>query len=137
MRMQLSEKAEIDTSTDPSIVESDGTNACVFLALHICDIFMQNVKKDRCLSWDDLVEIGEETITTFLFKINAFRDATERHDPADAKAIMTSNNLLVANCELSEECISDNGVFTELGQKELFDALSKQYSTKKQNRVRV
>ena len=137
--MQLSENAEIqaefDTNADLNIVENDGTNACVFFALHVCDIFMQNVKNELCLSWEDLVGIGEETISTLPLKINAFRDMTETYDPIDAKAILTSNNLLAANYELSEECVSDNGVFTGLGRKELFDALSKQDPTEQGNRV--
>ena len=137
--MQLSEnteiQAEFDTNADLNIVENDGTNACVFFALHVCDIFMQNVKNELCLSWDDLVGIGEETISTLPLKINAFRDMTETYDPVDAKAILTSNNLLAANYELSEECVSDNGVFTGLGRKELFDALSKQDPTEQGNRV--
>ena len=96
---------------------------------------MQNVKNELCLSWEDLVGIGEETISTLPLKINAFRDMTETYDPIDAKAILTSNNLLAANYELSEECVSDNGVFTGLGRKELFDASSKKDPTEQGNRV--
>lgn len=79
--------------------------------------------------------IGEETIKTFPVKINTFRDVAETYDVANAKDILTSNNLLNADYELSEECISSNGVFTELGKKELFNALNKQNSAEQANRV--
>ncbi len=106
-----------------------------FLALHFYDIFLQKVKEVGCLSWEDLVGIGEETIRLFPVKINAFRDVSETYDVVNAKAILTSNNLLNANYELSEECISSNGVFTELGRRELYDALNKQDSAEQVNQV--
>ena len=134
-KLQASKIAEIDVSTGPDVIENDGTNACAFLALRVCDIFLQNVKEGSCLSWDDLVGIGEETITTFPAKINAFRDVSETYDVASAKAILTSNNLLHAKYELSEECISNNGVFTELGRRELLDALNRQNAAEQANQV--
>ena len=125
-----------DLSEDQNIVENDATNACVFLALRVCDIFLQNVREDRSLTWDDVVGIAEETITTFSVKINALRDVAETYDVSNAKDILTSNSLLNVDYELSEECISGDGVFTELGRKELFNALlSKKNSAEQANRV--
>ena len=125
-----------DLSEDQNIVENDATNACVFLALRVCDIFLQNVREDRSLTWDDVVGIAEETITTFPVKINALRDVAETYDVSNAKDILTSDSLLNVDYELSEECISGDGVFTELGRKELFTALlSKKNSAEQANRV--
>ena len=95
-----------------------------FWALSICDTFLQHVKKVESLSWKDLVKVGEETITTLPAKVNPFRDTTKRYDPLEAKAILRANNLLATNYELSEECTSNDGVFTKLGRKGLIDALS-------------
>ena len=41
-----------------------------------------------------------------------------------AKDILKSSNLLHGNYDLSEECISNKGVFTEYGRQQLFDALT-------------
>ena len=94
-----------DLSEDQNIVENDATNACVFLALRVCDIFLQNVREDHSLTWDDVVGIAEETITTFPVKINALRDVAETYDVSNAKDILTSDSLLNVDYELSEECI--------------------------------
>ena len=126
--IQASENAEMDISAVPNVEDNNGTNACVFLALHVRDTLSQKVKEVGCLLWDDLVKIGEETISLFPVKINTFRDVSETYHAANAKAILTSNNLFNANYELSEECISWNGVFTDLGRREFFDAMNKQNS---------
>ena len=110
-----------------------------FWALGICDTFLQHVKKVESLSWEDLVKVGEETITTLPAKINPFRDTTKRYDPLEAKAILRANNLLATNLlatnyELSEECTSSDGVFTKLGRKGLINAHSKHDSTETTNR---
>ena len=92
-----------DTSiaTDlPNIIPNDGTNACVFLALSIGDTFLQTVKKVESVSWEELVKVAEKTITKHPGKINPFRNATERYDPLDTKAILTANNLLGQNCKV-------------------------------------
>ncbi len=121
--------------TQAPYLANDGTNACVFLALGICDTFLQNVKEVQSMTWEDLVKVSEETITTLPEKVNPFRDAKERYDPLDAKAILTANDLLTTNYELSEECNSNDGVFTESGRKELINALSKHESAEPTNRV--
>lgn len=105
--------------------ENDGTNACVFLALRICDFLMQIWNKEKQpISWEELVTNSEEIIKTFPSEINSLRDCSEKYDPASAKAILTSNNMLRGSYELSEECISNEGVFTQLGREELFHALT-------------
>ena len=116
---------------DHEIPQNDGTNACVYLALKICDIFIRNESPDdRVPSWEELERITEEMIKTLPAKINSVRNSSEKYDPIIAKTILTSNNLLEGNYELSEECVSNYGVFTELGRKELINALTNEKLTR-------
>lgn len=116
---------------DHEIPQNDGTNACVFLALKICDIFIRNESPDdRVPSWEELERITEEMIKTLPAKVNSVRNSSEKYDPIIAKTILTSNNLLEGNYELSEECVSNYGVFTELGRKELINALTNEKLTR-------
>ena len=59
----------------------------------------------------------------------------KRYDPLEAKDILTANNLLTTNYELSEEFISNDGVFTKSGRMELINALSKHESAESTTRV--
>lgn len=116
---------------DHEIPQNDGTNACVFLALKICDIFIRNESPDdRVPSWEELERITEEMIKTLPAKVNSVRNSSEKYDPIIAKTILTSNNLLEGNYELSEERVSNYGVFTELGRKELMNALTNEKLTR-------
>jgi serine/threonine protein kinase len=121
--------AEVGTpgsKTDGQLPDNDGTNACVFLALKIGDLLMQQMEwdDDNSSLWNEVATIAEEVINVLPSQINSLRDRSEEYDPASAKAILSSNNLLVGRYELSEECVSNNGVFTELGWQELFNALT-------------
>ena len=75
-RMQVLPDTSIATDL-PNTIPNDGTNACVFLALSICDTFLQKVKKVESVSWEELAKVAEKTITTLPKKINLFRNATE------------------------------------------------------------
>ena len=71
-----------------------------------------------------MVTTTEKIITQFPVQINSLRDCSAKDDPASAKAILASNNMLLGSYELLEECLSDNGALTELGWQELFSAMS-------------
>ena len=47
------------------------------------------------------------------------------YDPSEAKLILEQNEHLASDYELSEECVSSNGVFSEAGRSELLDAFTK------------
>jgi hypothetical protein len=107
--------------------ENDGTNACAFLAIAIgdaiqCD-YLTNKKEKP--SWDNLVSFAEEAINNIPSQINDHRDPSKNYDSSEAKSILEENGLLSANYELSEECLSAKGVFSEAGRKEILDGLAK------------
>jgi serine/threonine protein kinase len=105
--------------------ENDATNACAFLAVAIGDAFLQAVIANQDFVYENLVELAGEALTTLPSKINNVRDADKMYEPSEAKSILEANALLVANYDLTEECVSANGVFSEAGRKELIAALTK------------
>ena len=66
-----------------------------------------------------LARLAEDIITELQRKINGLRDSSETYDPSEANAILASNGLLSRQYDLSEECVSGSGVFSESGRNEL------------------
>ncbi|XP_028410675.1 probable tyrosine-protein kinase DDB_G0283397 [Dendronephthya gigantea] len=106
------------------IPENGATNACAFLAVAIGDAFLKAVMKNHDFSLEHLVDYAEEAINRVPSKINHVRDLNKMYEPSEAKSILEANNLLSANYDLIEECVSANGVFSEAGRKELITALT-------------
>jgi hypothetical protein len=73
-----------------------------------------------------LVQLAEKALNYLPSKINNLRDPNKLYEPSEAKSILEANALLAANYDLTEECVSANGVFSAAGRKELFAALTKQ-----------
>ena len=59
-RMQVLPNTSIAMDLSNTI-PNDGTNACVFLALSICDTFLPTVKKVESVSWEELAKVAEKT----------------------------------------------------------------------------
>ena len=117
-------EAHLDDETRP---ENDGTNACTFLALAICDsssATLQGKGSHSHLSWTDIAAIADNIVKDFPTKINHLRNSSETYDLSDAKVILESNNLLLKKYQLTEECVSGNGFLSETGGNELCSALS-------------
>ncbi|XP_028391896.1 calcium-dependent protein kinase 2-like [Dendronephthya gigantea] len=68
-----------------SVPSNDGTNACVFLDLAICDRFLP---LDQCMTWDELKSIAENVITEFPLLINTYRDINEIYEPISAYTLL-------------------------------------------------
>ena len=92
------------------------------MALKVCDVFTKNNSQDDDgLFLEKLESIKEETIKTLPAKSNSVRNSSETYDPVEVKDILSSNNLLKGNYQLSEECVSNSSVFTELGRQEILN----------------
>lgn len=114
---------DTDLSLDQVFI-NDGTNSCTFLAVKLCDMFLDQHKNGELrLSWADMTSTAEEVIKEFPRKIHAFRDTSKTYDASEVMTILASNKMLSNEYELSEECISGSDVFSEFGRSELSDAL--------------
>ena len=112
---------------DENRPENDGTNACTFLVLAICDSLLATIRgKDSQshLPWSEIATLAEDIIKDFPTKINHLRDPSETYELSEAKVILESNNLLSKKYQLTEECISGHGFLSEIGRNELCSALS-------------
>lgn len=102
----------------------DGTNSCTFLAVKLCDMFLDQHKNGELhLSWTDMSRTADKVIREFPRKIHALRDTSKTYDASEVMTILASNRMLSKEYELSEECISGSGVFSESGRSELLEAL--------------
>ena len=115
--------------------QNDGTNACTFLAIAIGDKFLQEAAKENDITLDYLVRLGEEAINNLPSKINDHRDLSKMYDPSEAKSILEQNQLLGSTYDLSEECISANGVFSKAGMTELIQSLTSKQKEDVKSRV--
>ena len=112
---------------DKTRSENDGTNACTFLALAICDSLLatlQGKDSQSHLSWIEIATIADDIIKNFPTKIKHLRNSTETYDLCEAKVILESNNQLSKNYQITEECVSGYGFLSEIGRNELCSALS-------------
>ena len=115
--------------------QNDGTNACTFLPISIGDAFMQEAVKENGITLEYLVQVAEKAITNLPPKINYYRDFSKMYDPSEVKLVLEQNKLLGSSYDLSEECISANGVFSKAGRTELIEALTSKESEDVKSRV--
>ena len=110
---------------EQSLRVNDGTNACTFLAIAMCDALLdcQRPNSDRNESLTHLTELAEDLIKTLPKKINCLRNISEKYELSKAKDILESNGMLSTKYQLSEECVSGSGVFSESGRNELLSSL--------------
>ena len=87
----------VDESPAVIAPENDGTNACVFLCLAICNCFLAT----ESMTWEDLKIVAEDTISEFPLTINGLRDVNSNYDPMSAYSILKNNGLIAFD---EEEC---------------------------------
>ncbi len=93
---------------------NDGTNACAFLCIAICDRLLS---MESSLDWKDIKELAEETTQNLPVTINSLRDVAQIYEPIAAYAIMNDEKI-VGDCELSEEFLKGNAALSESGREE-------------------
>lgn len=104
--------------------ENDGTNACVFLDLAICDRLLVN---NTPLEWAELKTVADDIIINFPTAINDLRNIGEMYEPISAYSLLKKHNLM-EECSLSEEFVelSTQNVFTASGRNKFVRTLSSQ-----------
>ena len=114
---------EFELHSQPPLID-DGTNACSFIAVAICDTFLDNCKnQDQCLSWNDVAGTAENIIRKLPRKVGKLRDSSQIHGACEAKRILESNGLLGQQYDFLEECVSGSGMFSWAGRDEIFKAM--------------
>ena len=65
----------------------DGMNACSFIAIAICDTFLNNCK-NQDQSWNDVAGTAENIIRKLPRKIGKLRDSSQTYGACEAKCIL-------------------------------------------------
>ena len=94
---------DTDLSLDQVFI-NNGTNSCTFLAVKLCDMFLnQHKNRQLRLLWTDMTSTAEEVIKEFPRKIHAFRDTSKTYDASEVMTILASNKMLSndMNCQKS------------------------------------
>ena len=70
----------------------------------------------------------EDVIAYLPQKVNNHRDVGQFYDVAEAHSILSTNDLLLTEYELSEECLSDNKACSSAGREEIVKTLTTKVS---------
>ena len=99
---------------------NDGTNACVFLCIAICDRLLS--MDSPSLDWKDIKALAEETTQNLPVTINSLRDVAKMYKPIGAYSIMNDEKI-VGDCEFLEEFLEGYLALSESGREELINAI--------------
>ena len=105
--------------------DNDGTNACTFIGLAICDKF---IALENMLDWEEMKAISEDIITNLPSLVNNHRNIDKMYQPICANRILQNENL-VAELDLSEEFVEDR-IFSLVGREELINLLVKKKTSR-------
>ena len=104
-------------------VPNDGTNACVFLALKICDVVLSS----DCARNKDLLEkkleelphVASKVIARYPEELNRVRQVSSLYSVLDANKLMKDNSHLRNKFKFTEELPFAEGVFAEMSRDRL------------------
>ena len=114
----------LSTSQPTLLPPNDATNCCAFLALGICDRLLHGTDLCQQAEWERVCGIVEDVISNLPSNVNKHRDIGQFYDVAEALSILSTNDLLFEEYELSEECVSANKVFSSAGRDEIMESLT-------------
>ena len=101
-------------------VLNDGTNACAFLGIALCDQLLE--KQSNIVEVEDIRKLAEKLIAEIPEHVNHPRSVEEIYEPIAAYTMMR-NEKMVGICELSEEFLNGNAALSESGRQEIVDTL--------------
>lgn len=108
-----------DTSTTYSLPANDGTNACAFLSLMVCDWCMS---KPGAIM-DEIVSQSASIINEGPLRFNRLRNANKFYVVDEAKQILDKAGI-IRYYSLTEKIVSDCGIFTAEGRDHLLQAIT-------------
>ena len=115
----------IQMSSGVSIsVPNDGTNACVFLSLKICDEIISTISEGATMKSIESVASTLSDITTTVIneypvRLNAIRDANEMYTLLDANILMRDNSDLTYDYTFIEVLPYGEGIFDAISRQRL------------------
>ena len=107
---------------------NDGTNACVFLALKICDVILSDCAgKDGQLEkkLEEMPHVASEVIVRYPEELNRVPQVSSLYSVLDANKLMKDNSHLKNKFEFTEELPFGEGVFAEISGDRLHQKIHK------------
>lgn len=108
--------AGVSSSLSDMAVFNDATNACVFLALKVCDVLVSNGADNNRLK--KIPQVATSVIANYPEELNKIRDVTSLYTVLDANKLMRDKNQLRNNFEFTEE-LPHGGVFAQISRDRL------------------
>lgn len=109
--------AGVSSSLSDMAVLNDATNACVFLALKVCDVLVSNGADNNRLK--KIPQVATSVIANYPEELNKIRDVTSLYTVLDANKLTRDNNQLRNNFEFTEELPYGEGVFAQISRDRL------------------
>ena len=106
-----------------SLLINDASNCCAFLSVGVCDRLLQDGDICAQMQWENVRETVESVISHLPRQVNDHRDVGQLYDVQEAHSILSTNNLLYADYDLSEGCVSMNKVILSAGREEVMETL--------------
>ena len=109
-------------------VPNDGTNACVFLSLKICDEIISTISEGATMKsiesvTSTLSDITTTVINEYPVRLNAIRDANEMYTLLNANILMRDNSDLTYDYTFIEVLPYGEGIFDAISRQRLLGNL--------------
>lgn len=108
-------------------VLNDATNACVFLALKVCDALVDdsaNTNIDTSYQLKSIPEIATSVLANYPAEHNKIRDISSLYTVLDANKLMRDTKHLRNNFEFTEELPYAESVFSQVSRVRLLQQLN-------------
>lgn len=122
MAQKIAIGVDIRSTEASRSVVNDGTNACIFLALKICDAILSRTEKNDNLG-EEISGLTNEIIQNYPSILNPLRDMSSIYTLMNAYVMMRENRHLCNNFEFTEELPYFEGVFANVSRKRLQNKL--------------
>ena len=97
-------------------VLNDATNACVFLALKVCDALISISVENKL---KEIPRIATSVIVSYPQELNEIHDISSLYTVVDANKLMRDNKHLRNNLSFTEELPYGEGVFSQISRDRL------------------
>ena len=117
----LSDGVSISPLPAGMTVLNDATNACVFLALKVCDVLVSISAENKL---KEIPHVATSVIASYPQELNEIRDISSLYTVVDANKLMRDNKHLQNNLSFTEELPYGEGVFSQISRDRLQQKLN-------------
>ena len=109
----LSDGVSISPLPASMTVLNDATNACVFLALKVCDALISISAENKL---KEIPRVATSVIASYPQELNEIHDISSLYTVVDANKLVRGNKHLRNNLSFTEELPYGEGVFSQISR---------------------